>query len=181
MKKINFIAIVFLLPLFSFAQKYICRDGEIKFEASMPSFEEVKAVNKTASGVLNVDNGEFAALVLIKGFRFKVALMEEHFNENYMESDQFPKATFKGKINNFDSSKLSSSDKAFDIEGKLTIHGITKDIKTKIIFVKKGNSIVSKCKFTVKPEDYKIEIPKLVEAKISENISIEANFDLKSN
>ena len=81
-----------------FAQKMITRSGEIKFEASVPAFEPVAATNNSVSAVLDRSNGEFAALALMKAFKFKVPLMEEHFNENYIESSKYPKATFKGKI-----------------------------------------------------------------------------------
>ena len=88
-------------------EKYSTKNGTIVFEASVPSFEEVKAKNENVSAILNVETGDFASLVLINGFRFKVALMEEHFNENYMESSKFPKAILKGKLKDFSTSKLS--------------------------------------------------------------------------
>ena len=96
-----------------FAQKLITKTGNIKFQASMPSFEEVAAENKSVSAVLEQSTGDFAALILIKGYRFKVALMEEHFNENYMESEKFSKATFKGKIEDFDVAKITNTAKKF--------------------------------------------------------------------
>ena len=97
------------------AQKYATKTGSLKFEASVESFEEVAAENKNTSAILESSTGEIAVLTLMKGFRFKIALMEEHFNENYVESDKFPKATFKGKVEDFDASKLSSTAKIFKI------------------------------------------------------------------
>jgi hypothetical protein len=89
MKKtvLNFfvLALILIANTSGFAQKLITKTGNIKFQASMPSYEEVAAENKSVSAVLEQSTGDFAALVLIKGFRFKVALMEEHFNENYMD------------------------------------------------------------------------------------------------
>ena len=108
MKNTILLVFVFFALNIGFAQKMITRSGEIKFEASMPTFEEIAAKNNTASCIFDTSTGEIAALVLVKAFRFKVPLMEEHFNENYMESSKFPKATFKGKIVNFDSSKITS-------------------------------------------------------------------------
>ena len=91
-----------LLGASTFAQqKYLTKTGQISFEASVPSFEEVAAKNNSVTAILNTENGEFAALVLVKAFRFKNALMEEHFNENYAESHLYPKATFKGKIKDY--------------------------------------------------------------------------------
>ena len=116
--------ILLLITQFSIAQdKLITKSGTITFEASVPSFEEVKAKNSGVSCVINTKTGEIASLALLKGFRFKVALMEEHFNENYVESDKFPKATFKGKIENFDLSKITSTATNYTIKGKLELHG----------------------------------------------------------
>ena len=78
--------------------KYLTRTGQLDFEASVPAFEEVAAKNSAVTAILNAENGEFAALALVTGFRFKNALMEEHFNEKYAESEKYPKATFKGKL-----------------------------------------------------------------------------------
>jgi polyisoprenoid-binding protein YceI len=169
MKELIISALFLLAGNLVFSQKMITRTGEVRFEASMPAFEEVAATNKTASCILEKSTGDFVALTLIKSFKFKAPLMEEHFNENYMESSQFPKATFKGKILNFDAKNLSASKTAYDLEGDLTIHGVTKKIKTKISAI------------SVKPQDYKIEIPGLVKGKIAENVKIEMNFILETN
>ena len=99
MKKLIFLFV--LVSVNCLAQsKYLTKTGTVNFEASVPSFEEVKASNNSVTAILNTENGEFAALALVKGFRFKNALMEEHFNENYAESDKYPKAVFRGKITN---------------------------------------------------------------------------------
>jgi len=103
--------------------KYLTKTGSLTFEASVPSFEEVKATNSAVTAIMNEENGEFAALALVKGFRFKNALMEEHFNENYAESDDFPKAIFKGKM-----TRKSLKDPAL-LDGELTFHGKTKAFK----------------------------------------------------
>ena len=160
-----------------FSQKKITRDGQIKFEASVPAFEPVAAENNTVSAVLDMSNGEFAALALIKAFKFKIPLMEEHFNENYIESSKYPKATFKGKILNFDASKLTSSDK-YDLEGDLTIHGVTKKIKTKISLVSNNGKINMTSNFTVKAKDFEIIIPSVVKSKVSDNVAVTVNFIL---
>ena len=157
------------------------RAGEIKFEASMPAFEEIAATNNTASCILEESTGNFAALTLVKAFKFKSPLMEEHFNENYMESSKFPKATFKGKIANFDSKKLSSTKTSYDLEGDLTIHGVTKKIKTKINLVLNGAKVIATSAISVKPQDYNIEIPSLVKDKIAENVKVSMNFILEVN
>src|SRR5688500_14963512 len=91
----NVLIALLLLSAGVSAQKMITKTGKVTFEASVPSFEEVKATHDAVTCVLNPATGEIASLALIKGFRFKIALMEEHFNENYIESNKYPKATFK--------------------------------------------------------------------------------------
>lgn len=165
---------------FGFAQdKLITKTGTITFEASVPSFEEVKAKNSGVSCVLNTKTGEIASLALMKGFRFKVALMEEHFNENYVESDKFPKATFKGKIENFDLSKITSTANNYTIKGKLELHGKLKDIviTAKIKKGKDGIEIVSD--FNVNTDDFDIEIPSMVSKKVTKKVNVQFEFVLK--
>ena len=105
MKKILTILLVFFTTISFSQEKRITKNGLINFEASVPSFEPVEAKHNNVSAILNIATGDIASLALVKGFRFKIALMEEHFNENYTESTKYPKATFKGKIENFDVSK----------------------------------------------------------------------------
>jgi hypothetical protein len=180
MKKNFFILGCIILSTFGFAQKMMTRTGEIKFEASMPAFEEIAAKNNTVSAIFDPSTGDLATLALIKAFKFKAPLMEEHFNENYMESSKFPKATFKGKILNFDVSKLSAKKSDFDLEGDLTIHGVTKKIKAKIALVSNAGKISATSNLIVKAKDYAIEIPSLVKSKIAENIKIGIHLVLES-
>lgn len=179
MKKIAVVALCFFVSSISFSQKLMTRSGEIKFDATVPNEVEIIGNNKTVSCIFDESTGDFVALALVKAFKFKAPLMEEHFNENYMESTQFPKSTFKGKILNFDASKLSSSKNVYDLEGDLTIHGVTKKIKTKISLSLSGDKVNAISNFTVKAEDYKIEIPSLVREKFAENIKIGINFILE--
>lgn len=179
MKKIAIIAISFILANSTFSQKMMTRTGEIKFEASMPALEEIAATNKTVSCIFDESNGDFVALALVKAFKFKAPLMEEHFNENYIESSKFPKATFKGKILNFEANKLSSTKSIYDLEGDLTMHGITKKVKTKISLAVNAGKVTSIANFIVKPTDYGIEIPSIVKDKIAENVKLMINFVLE--
>jgi polyisoprenoid-binding protein YceI len=171
----GFVFIAFTLQ----AQKKTTRSGEVKFEASMPALEEIAATSKTASAVFETSSGEFAALILIKSFKFKVALMEEHFNENYMESSKFPKATFKGKVLNFDAKKLTKTKSSYDIEGDLTIHGVTKKIKSKMNLSLTDDKILATSNFSINLEDYKIDVPSLVKNKIAKDAKVSLNFSLE--
>ena len=112
------------ISFFCFSQeKYLTKTGVLTFEASVPSFEEIKATNTNVTAIFNASNGEFATLALVKGFRFKNALMEEHFNESYVESSKYPKATFSGKIKDFNSSELSGVQKDYILLGTVSMHG----------------------------------------------------------
>ena len=178
MKKLIYLIILISLNIFS-QTKYLTKTGEINFEASVPSVEEVKAQNKSVTAILNSDNGEFAALVFVKGFRFKNALMEEHFNENYAESDAYPKATFKGKVSGFDISNLTDLESSFVIKGELTFHGKTKQFDNLEILISKDNDLITLSGiFKVKASDFDIKIPKIVSSKIAEDIEVSFNLPL---
>lgn len=177
MKKNFTLLLLLLTPVFFYGQKYITKTGNLRFEASVESFEEVAAENKSASAVLEASTGELAVLALMKGFRFKIALMEEHFNENYIESDKFPKATFKGKIEDFDIEKTAKV-KTCIISGDLTLHGKTKKITTTAKITKSENTIILIGNFEVFAEDFAIEIPKIVRNKVANKIQIAYNLSL---
>ena len=124
-----------LISFFAFSQeKYLTKTGMLVFEASVPSFEEIKATNTNVTAIFNASNGEFATLALVKGFRFKNALMEEHFNESYAESDSFPKAIFKGVVEGF---KENNALNNYLINGTLDFHGVTEKIQNNNVQIKK--------------------------------------------
>ncbi len=174
-----------LLPLFfgfvcsTFGQdKLIIKTGSIAFESLyLTAFQDVKAKNEEVTAVLNPKTGDFACLGLIKGFRFEVALMEEHFNENYMESDKFPKAVFRGTIQNFDVSKLSGFEREYFIKGTLELHGKSKEMMV-ISKIKRTNlfGIEISTLFYVLAEDFGIPIPTVVKGKISSKLKVNADF-----
>lgn len=172
---------IYLLLLLTFgtlnAQKYLTKTGQVNFEASVPSFEEVSAKCNTTTAILNVGNGEFAALILVKGFRFKNALMEEHFNENYAESSKYPKATFKGTLNDFDFNSLKSS---YTVSGELEFHGVTKAFSNIPVKVsQEGSTMTLTGSFKTNPSDFNIEIPSIVRNKIAENVEVNFSFNLE--
>ncbi len=179
MKKIS-LYIALLIGIAGFSQtKLITKTGKITFEASVPAFEEVKAKNESVTCVLNTDNGEIAALSLMKGFRFKIALMEEHFNENYVESDTYPKATFKGKIENFDISKIGATLKEFTIKGKLEMHGKSKEISIIAKIKKTESGLEIDSNFFVNTDDFDIDIPSVVSKKVAKKVNVTLDFVLK--
>ncbi|WP_121313281.1 MULTISPECIES: YceI family protein [unclassified Flavobacterium] len=179
MKKILFYGLL-LVTAQNFAQtKLVTKTGKITFEASVPAFEEVKAKNEAVTCILNTETGEIASLALMKGFRFKVALMEEHFNENYVESDKFPKSTFKGKIDNFDLSKLTATAKEYTIKGKLELHGKSKDIVVTAKIKKTDAGVEIDSNFSVNTDDYGIEIPSVVSKKLTKKVAVTLDVTLK--
>lgn len=176
MKNIFLIGFLFSTIFCNAQTKMITKTGKITFEASVPTFEEVKAKNETVTCIVNTKTGEIASLALMKGFRFKIALMEEHFNENYLESDTYLKATFKGKIEDFDVSKLSEIATEFTIKGKLELHGKNKEIKTIAKIRKVNNGIEILSNFDINTDDFNIEIPSVVSKKVSKKVNLNLSF-----
>lgn len=172
------IAVFILMSTLVLAQeKYLTKTGHLAFEASVPSFEEVAASNESVTAIINLENGEFAALALVKAFRFKNALMEEHFNENYAESDTYPKATFRGKIEGIDS--IGEAETELAINGSLTFHGVTKALDNISITVKRnGDTIELSGEFKVLVSDFNIKIPKIVQNKLSNEVLVDFSFGL---
>jgi hypothetical protein len=176
---IFFIACLFSVSLLFSQEKVSTKTGQIIFEASVPSFEEVKATNNNVSAILDTRTGAFASLALVKGFRFKVALMEEHFNENYIESDTYPKAVFKGKIENFDIGSVNESPKEFMISGTISLHGVTNELKTPVTIQKVDGEFKLTTRFVLRPADFNIKIPGIVSNKIAEEVNVRADYTLK--
>lgn len=182
MKKLFFILSLLLLSTISFyAQgRLSTKSGTITFEASVPSFEEVKATNENVSAILNTETGEFASLALVKGFRFKVALMEEHFNENYIESSIFPKAVFRGKILNFNMASVSEEIVEYIIDGTITFHGETKSILVTASLQLVDGKLILLTNFILYPVDFNIKIPAVVRNKIAGKINVKIKFSLSN-
>ena len=140
------------------------------------ALEDIDAINKSATCVFDATSGQVEFAMLIKGFEFRRSLMQEHFNENYMESDKYPKAGFKGKITNIDKVNFQKdANYPFTVKGILEIHGVKKEVETSGIFKVSGETVLSTAEFTITMEDYKIDIPGLVKDKISKTATIKVN------
>lgn len=169
------IAAIFIATLFSLvasAQTYITRNGRVTFFSKAP-VENIEANNNEVTSILETRKGEFVFSALIKSFKFQKALMEEHFNENYMESNTFPKAIFKGTIT--DLSKINfSNDGTYPVtvKGDLTIHGVTKNVEVPGTIIVSQGKISASSKFNVKVKDYNIKIPNTVINNVSETINL---------
>jgi len=173
-----YILLILTSSLLTAQTKYYTKSGNIDFEASVPSFEEVIAKNVAVTSILNIETGDIASLALVKGFRFKVALMEEHFNENYAESDRFPKATFTGKITNFSFENLTTAPQQYELIGTLTFHGKSVEINPEMSIYLDEDVVNISSEFIVKPEKFDIKIPKLIRKKVAETVKVTINYAL---
>jgi len=161
------------------AQKYATRSGQVYFKSNGTIDDGVEATNEQVGVVLDASTGAVAFQVLIKSFRFEKALMEEHFNENYLESDEFPKSIFKGSINDYDSSQLEADGEyEVTIAGELTLHGITQKVNQPGSLIKKGDQVMMKTHMMIALADYGIEIPSVVREKIAEVIDVDIDVTL---
>jgi len=168
-----------LMSLVSSAQIYNTKTGVIHF-VSDAKLEKNEATNKQVNAALNTATGDFGFKVLIKSFEFEKALMQEHFNENYMESDKFPMSTFSGKVANLKDINFGK-DGVYNavVEGDLTIHGVTNKVKETGSFEVKGGKIRGRSTFTIKLKDYNIAIPTAVFNKLSETIQIDVDVTME--
>ena len=182
--KIRILYILILLIIINvtvFAQKVYTKNGAISFFSKAP-VENISAVNNQVMSTLALPGGELQFSVLINAFHFKKSRMEEHFNENYMESDKFPKATFKGKINDLSKINLSADGNyPVKVSGEITIHGVTKSISTSATITVKSGIITATSTFQVKPADHKISIPAIVKSNIAEiiDVTVSCTFNQK--
>jgi len=140
--------------------------------------EDIAAENAAAGSLFNGSTGELVFIVPIKDFKFSKSLMREHFNEKYMETERFPKATFQGKLVGFNAS--AAGEQKVQAIGKLTMHGVTKDVNVPGLAESSNGKVTLKSKFMVKLKDYNIEIPSIVWKNIAEEIELKIDFTYKS-
>jgi hypothetical protein len=166
------ILVIFGLTQLLSAQKLISKTGHVRIYSHTP-LEDVDAENSQVASILDPSTGNLQFSLLVKSFVFKKTLMEEHFNENYMESDKLPKSTFTGKITNLASIDFKKDGTyPAEVSGDLTIHGVTKAVSAKGTIEIKQGKITAKSKFNVDPKDYNVVIPDLVKDKIAKEIEI---------
>ncbi len=156
--------------------KFFTRDGFISF-FSHTDVEDIDAKNNKVASVLDAATGQLEFAVLMKAFEFKKALMQQHFNENYVESNKYPKAQFKGKILNIGNVDFTKDGEyPVEIDGELTIKGVTKPLQTNASVIVKGGVPQGVAEFKVKPTDYGIQIPSLVRENIAEEILVKVDM-----
>jgi YceI-like domain len=177
---VSFSFIVLLVKLQAQSGLQTTKNGQISFFSKTP-LENIDAVNNEVSSILNTQTGDLVYAVLIKGFHFQRALMEEHFNENYMESSKIPKSTFTGKIVNLNTVNFTQDGTyAVTADGDLTLHGVKKKISIPGSIVIKAGKIQALAKFKIKPQDYNIKIPAVVANKIAGTIDVSVDCKYES-
>ena len=172
-----------LFPLFfliiSFADfdvkqnQFIARQGQVSF-FSYTSVENIEAKNNQVLSILDIDKKEIAISMLMRAFVFKKDLMYEHFNESYIESDLYPKANFIGKIIDFNASSKETQTRI--VRGKLTIHGITKEITVKTAIKNNNENYSITGDFNIFIKDFQIKVPPILSSNIAKTISIKFTF-----
>jgi polyisoprenoid-binding protein YceI len=160
------------LPTAQAQSKYSTRNGLITFFSGTP-IEDIEARSTQTAGVMDLNTGQVAFSVTMKSFLFKRTLMQEHFNENYVESDRFPKATFSGVVVNFQPILLQQvGAQSVQVDGEMTIHGVKRKIRVPGTLELKDNQLLIRSKFSVAPADYNIEIPALVRENIAKSVEV---------
>jgi polyisoprenoid-binding protein YceI len=174
MKKILLpLLILAVLPMGLHAQKFMTRNAKVSF-FSKTVIENIEAHNNQVNVALDFADGSIAFRVLIKSFTFEKALMQQHFNENYMESDKYPSSTFNGKIKDFNKIDLTKNGThQVEVSGNLTIHGVTQKVTSQGTIEVKDGRILGTSEFVIKLKDYNVKRPKAV----AENITISVSFD----
>ncbi len=152
--------------------RFFTKTGRITFYSSAP-MEDIDASNKTAAVVLDAVSGALQLQVLMKGFEFKKALMQDHFNEDYVESDRFPNGVFTGSVvNNSSINYNRPGTYPATVRGDLTIHGVTRPVETAGTVTVGAAGLSAKTEFNILLSDFNIKRPSLVKSKVSNNIKI---------
>jgi polyisoprenoid-binding protein YceI len=168
--------VLLFLPCSLLAQKFTVDQSKVTF-FSDATLEDIYAENTKTTSLYNLTTQEIVFSIPVKEFAFDRSLMREHFNEKYLESEKYPKSVFQGKIERFDPALTGPQEVV--AKGKLTIHGVTKDIEVPGTIEKAGDQLSMKAKFNVKLEDYNVERPQLLWQKIAEEVEVAVELQYK--
>ena len=179
MKKLNILIIfLFASQLVISQDRFITRNGVVSFISEAP-LEKIEAINEKVSCVLDFNTGEIVFQMSMIAFDFDKALMQEHFNEKYVESEIYPKSTFKGKIENWDLLN-TQQEGVFNIKssGVIEIHGVKKEIVADGILEILNKKVNIKSSFSIKIEEFNIKTPRIVRDNIAEEVVINVDVQL---
>jgi YceI-like domain len=175
MKTLFFVSVLLAFTITSYSQKrYFTKTGEISFQAGT-ILEEIDGFNKTTTSIFDAATGQIEIALLVKGFEFKNELMQQHFNENYLESEKYPKSFLRGKIINVEKVDFQKTGSyPVTVKGTLELHGVSREVETEAVFkVLNDETVTSSAEFSILLEDYKIDIPGVVKDKIAKTAKIQ--------
>lgn len=176
MRKVFFLLIFLIFASTAFCQKYRSEKGSVTF-FSDGVVEDIAAVNVAVGSLFDLVKGELVFIVPVVEFRFPKALMREHFNEKYMESDKYPKSTFQGKLSGYN--PTATGEQKVKATGNLTLHGVTNLVEIPGTMEVSSGKIIMKSKFVIRLQDYKIKIPTIVWQNIAEKVEVKVDFVYK--
>jgi len=161
------------------AMRYFTRNASVSFSSFAP-LEKIEASTNSGSCVIDISTGQVEFAVLIRSFNFKKALMQEHFNENYMESNKYPKAIFKGMIPDFKSINWTTNGtQTAGVQGDITIHGVTKPLETKVVFRMENGKVFADADFDLIVADFNISIPSVVRDNIARTVKVKLKAEFQ--
>mgnify|MGYP001188615375 CR=1 FL=1 len=181
MKKLLFVFCLLIMTMSAIAQgKYYSKNAAVDFSASTP-LEDIEAKSNSGVFILDTKTGRIESSVLVKSFQFARALMQEHFNENYLESTKYPKATFKGEITNLSEVNFKKDGTyKVKVKGTMDMHGVQKEMTTEgTVTVANGKISKASSDFIIKVADYDIKIPSVVADKIAKEVKVTVNSELQ--
>lgn len=159
--------------------RFIDRGGYASFFSSAP-MEDIKAETQQVVSILDLKEGKIVATMLMRSFNFRKALMQEHFNENYVESSKYPKASFMGTVTNMEELDLKKDGKyTLDVKGEITLHGVTMPLEVKAEATVSNGALQARAVFPLTVKDFKIEVPRLVVDNIAEVVEVTVAFNYK--
>lgn len=174
-RHVALVALFFLCYTAAKSQVCITKTGFAGFYSKTP-LEDIQAENKQVYAVIDLGKKNMAFTMLMKNFIFPRKLMQEHFNENYVESDKYPKAVFTGTFTG-DVNAKKDGIYPVTVKGQLGMHGVMRPVEVPATIEIKGGKLIGKAQFTIKPEDYKIKIPSIVVDKIAKEVTVSINID----
>jgi polyisoprenoid-binding protein YceI len=176
--KIPYIVLIclFLVSFTNAQERFLTKNGMVSFFSKTP-IENIEAENNQVLSIVDVSNGQMAIAILMKSFMFEKALMQEHFNENYVESDKYPKAIFKGDILDFD--KMVGLETTASIKGNLTMHGVTNETTIEAVIKRTVDLVEMTGDFFINLSDFDVKIPSVVKNNISQKIKVSFRFQHK--
>ena len=161
------LCLLYTLPLFS--QQHLLTESYISFYSSAP-VEDIEAATTRSKSLFNAETGDIAFVIPINTFEFNKKLMQEHFNESYLESHKYPEATFKGKLVGFNPQQQGVQNVM--AKGEMKIHGVSRQIETEGTLEFMGKEVHMAARFPIRLADYQVEIPKLVMYNIAEVVDV---------